>query len=65
MHTIYASKHIRKSPLLVDGQALLSVDSACRHPVGNPKRRYDEHNSKSSLSMKPGFIEPVGERTNF
>jgi hypothetical protein len=32
-------------------------------PVGNPKRRYDEHSSKSSLSMKPRFIEPVGERT--
>jgi hypothetical protein len=32
-------------------------------PVGNPKRRYDKHNSKSSLSMKPRFIEPVGERT--
>jgi hypothetical protein len=28
-----------------------------------PKEGYDEHNSKSSLSMKPRFIEPVGERT--
>jgi hypothetical protein len=26
---------------------------------------YDEHSSKSSLSLKPRFIEPVGERTNF
>jgi hypothetical protein len=26
---------------------------------------YDEHSSKSSRSMKPRFIEPVGERTNF
>jgi hypothetical protein len=33
--------------------------------LGTPRRRYDEHNSKSSLSMKPRFIEPVGERTNF
>jgi hypothetical protein len=32
-------------------------------PVGNPKRRCDEHSSKSSLKMKPRFIEPVGERT--
>jgi hypothetical protein len=32
-------------------------------PVGNPKRRYDEHRSKSSLVVKPRFIEPVGERT--
>jgi hypothetical protein len=31
--------------------------------VGNPKRRCDEHNSKSSLSMKPRFIETVGEST--
>jgi hypothetical protein len=28
-------------------------------PVGNPKRRYDEHNSKFSLSKKPWFIELV------
>jgi hypothetical protein len=30
-----------------------------------PRGRYDEHINKSSLSMKPRFIEPVGERTNF
>jgi hypothetical protein len=30
-----------------------------------PREGYDEHNSKSSLSVKPRFIEPVGERTNF
>jgi hypothetical protein len=33
--------------------------------LGTPTGRYDEHSSKSSLSMKPRFIEPVGERTNF
>jgi hypothetical protein len=33
--------------------------------LGTPRGRYDEHSSKSSLSMKPSFIEPVGERTNF
>jgi hypothetical protein len=33
--------------------------------LGTPRGRYDEHNSKSSLSMKPRFIELVGERTNF
>jgi hypothetical protein len=33
--------------------------------LGTPRGRYDEHSSKSSLSMKPRFIEPVGERTNF
>jgi hypothetical protein len=29
---------------------LMRVDN---HPVGNPKRRYDEHSSKSSLDKKP------------
>jgi hypothetical protein len=33
--------------------------------LGTPRERYDEHSSKSSLSMKSRFIEPVGERTNF
>jgi hypothetical protein len=33
--------------------------------LGSPRGRYDEHSSKSSLSMKPRFIEPVGEKTNF
>jgi hypothetical protein len=28
-----------------------------------PREGYDEHISKSSLSMRPRFIEPVGERT--
>jgi hypothetical protein len=28
-----------------------------------PREGYDEHSSKSSLSMKQWFIEPVGERT--
>jgi hypothetical protein len=33
--------------------------------LGTPRGRYDEHSNKSSLSMKPRFIELVGERTNF
>jgi hypothetical protein len=33
--------------------------------LGTPRGRYDKHSSKSSLSMKARFIEPVGERTNF
>jgi hypothetical protein len=33
--------------------------------LGTPRVRYDEHISKSFFSMKPRFIEPVGERTNF
>jgi hypothetical protein len=33
--------------------------------LGTPRGRYDEHSGKSSLSMKPWFIELVGERTNF
>jgi hypothetical protein len=30
-----------------------------------PREGCDEQISKSSLSMRPRFIEPVGERTNF
>jgi hypothetical protein len=33
--------------------------------LGTLRGRYDEHSSKSYLSIKPRFIEPVGERTNF
>jgi hypothetical protein len=33
--------------------------------LGTPRGRYDEHSSKSSHSMKPRFIQLVGERTNF
>jgi hypothetical protein len=33
--------------------------------LGTPRGRYDEHSSKSSLSMKPRFIKPVGEKTHF
>jgi hypothetical protein len=33
--------------------------------LGTLRGRYDEHSNKSSLSMKPRFIEPVGGRTNF
>jgi hypothetical protein len=33
--------------------------------LGTPRGRYDEHSSKSSLSTKSRFIEPVEERTNF
>jgi hypothetical protein len=30
-----------------------------------PREGYDEHSSKSSLSMRSRFIKLVGERTNF
>jgi hypothetical protein len=30
-----------------------------------PRGMYDEHNSKFSLSMKPKFNRPVGERNHF
>jgi hypothetical protein len=33
--------------------------------LGTPRGRYDEHSNKSFLSIKPRFIKPVGERTNF
>jgi hypothetical protein len=37
------------------------VDDVNDRPVGNPKRRFDEHSSKFSLSKKPRFINPVGK----
>jgi hypothetical protein len=33
-------------------------------PLGNPKRRYDEHGSKFSLSKKPRFIESSRKKPN-
>jgi hypothetical protein len=33
--------------------------------LGTPRGSYDEHSNKSSLSMRPRFIESVGKRTNF
>jgi hypothetical protein len=30
-------------------------------PVENPKRRFDEYNSKFSLSKKPRYVNPVGK----
>jgi hypothetical protein len=35
------------------------------YQLGTPRGRYDEHNSKFSLSKKPRFNRPVGERKNF
>jgi hypothetical protein len=33
--------------------------------LGTPRGRYDEHNNKFPSVMKPRFIKPIGERTNF
>jgi hypothetical protein len=41
------------------------VSDVSQDPLGNPKRRYDEHSSKFSLSKKPRFNQPVGERNHF
>jgi len=37
------------------------IDDVNNRPVGNPKRSYDEHSSKSSLSCETKVINPVGE----
>jgi hypothetical protein len=52
------SHPLHRSREAVDGAVLAAQ-------LGMPRGRYDDHSSKSSLSMKPRFIEPVGERTNF
>jgi hypothetical protein len=44
--------------------ASLSGDVS-QDPLGNPRGRYDEHNSKFSLSMKQKFNQLVGERNHF
>jgi hypothetical protein len=38
------------------------VDDVNNRLVGNTKRRYDEHSSKSSLNCETKVINPVGER---
>jgi hypothetical protein len=35
------------------------------YQLGTPRGRYDEHNNKFSLSKKPRFNQPVGERNHF
>jgi hypothetical protein len=42
---------------------LYTVVRSLDYQLGTPRGRYDEHNSKFSLSMKPRFNRPVGERT--
>jgi hypothetical protein len=37
------------------------VDDVDDRPVGNPKRRCDEHNNKFSLSYETKVINPVGQ----
>jgi hypothetical protein len=66
-------------PSLIDVQLLMGIEwrgtqglrekSLLVHSVdyqlGTPRGRYDEHNSKFSLSKKPRFNRPVGERNYF
>jgi hypothetical protein len=35
--------------------AVAVCDSVNHHPVGNPKRKFDEYSSEFSLSKKPRF----------
>jgi hypothetical protein len=43
------------------GAERMAVIVRVKHPVGTPRGRYDEHNSKFPSVMKPRFIKPVGE----
>jgi hypothetical protein len=54
----YGTCFVFFTPITCDGAVLAAQ-------LGTPIGSYDEHSSKSSLSMKPRFIEPVGERTYF
>jgi hypothetical protein len=49
-----------------DSQLLLSsLIAVLAAQLGTPRGRYDEHSGKFSLSMKPRFNRPVGERNHF
>jgi hypothetical protein len=50
--------------LYIEVYAWMLIDVS-HDPLGNPKRRYDEHNSKFSLIIKPKFNRPIGERNHF
>jgi hypothetical protein len=47
---------------IFDGTWWRGVYDVNDQPVGNPKRRFDEHSSKFSLSKKPRFNRPKGKR---
>jgi hypothetical protein len=51
----------------VEIQAVVDVEDLAWEASANLlfRSRLDEHNSKFSLSMKPKFNRPVGERNNF
>jgi hypothetical protein len=55
----------RAAPMISDlifvNDSLMSQRTSWETPRG----RYDEHSSKFSLSMKPKFSRPVGERNQF
>jgi hypothetical protein len=44
-----------------DARAHAADGAMLRHPLGTPRGRYEEHNSKFPSVVKPRFIEPVGE----
>jgi hypothetical protein len=43
---------------------MMRLDEGRADRWGTPRGRYDEHNSKFSLSKKPRFNRPVGERSD-
>jgi hypothetical protein len=53
-----AMHHIINDGSTADGAVLAAS-------LGTQRGRYDEHISKFPSVIKPRFIEPVGERTNF
>jgi hypothetical protein len=49
---------------IINTEVLRETGDVSKDPLGNPRGRYDEHSRKFSLSIKPKFNRPVGERNN-
>ena len=67
LHRLLSLQHLAASPAvwwcsMVMVPILTAVLRACWE---TPRGRYDEHNSKFSLSKKPRFNRPVGEESRF
>jgi hypothetical protein len=50
---------------MLDIKHIGSMIAVLAAQLGTPRGRYDEHSDKFSLSMKPRFNRPAGERNHF
>jgi hypothetical protein len=57
--------NIWDSTRIYDSDRISGVTAVLRAHMGTSRGRYVEHSGKFSLSMKPRFNRPVGERNHF